>query len=147
MLRWNPWVNVSSKTPPKLDPNIMEEWGASQVNLGLIWLLQTPRELQTHRLLLLRIRQMLTALASGQKLTWEEHKCAAVWVTVRMWVSGWQCWWEASVHVRLVWCLWAEREKPVGGRREGEKEREGRSQMNFCSVHSRIYSICQCLFP
>ena len=51
------------------------------------------------------------------------------------------------MHVRLVWRLWAEREKPVGGRREGEKEREGRSQMNFCSVHSRIYSICQCLFP
>lgn len=144
MLCWNLWVNVSLKTPLKLDPNTMEDWGASQVNLGLIWLLQTPRELQTHRLLLLRIRQILTAMASGQKLTWEEHKWAAVWVTVRTWVSGWQWWWESSVCVKLVWRLRAEREKPVSGRREREKER---SQMNFRPVHSRIYSICQCLFP
>lgn len=41
--------------------------------------------------------------------------------------------------------LRAEREKPVSGRREERREREKPNES--LSVHSRIYSICQCLFP
>ena len=46
----------------------MEEWGASQVYPWLLWLLWSPRGLQTYRLLLLSVRQMLTPKASWTEM-------------------------------------------------------------------------------
>lgn len=119
-LVWNSLdLYVPSQTPPK-SVQILWRSGERWV-LWLVWLLGTPRGLQTNRPLLWRVRDEHLDRNGHEK----SMQQATVWVTVRTWVSGWRggvsqmCMWGWCRGLGAEWERGGECQLRAGGK--GEK--------------------------